>query len=105
EQVVVAKPMDSSLDPPTLSVNPDVVDGVFSWFMKSLEKTPNGEDRPDLRAMVMMANRLDKFEQMDWLVAKPEQVQDSMLVAVILGCSIDEHQHKKWTERLQQLMP
>ena len=105
EQVDDAKPRDASEETPALSVHPDDVDGVFSWCMKSLEKTPNGEDRPDLRAMVMMANRLDKFEQMDWLVAKPEQVQDSMLVAVILGCSIDEHQHKKWTERLQQLMP
>ena len=53
----------------------------------------------------MMANRLDMFEQMDWLVSNPEQVQDSMLVAVILGCSIDENQTKVWTERLQELMP
>lgn len=105
EQVDGAKPRDASEETPALSVHPDDVNGVFSWCMESLEKTPNGEDRPDLRAMVMMANRLDKFEQMDWLVGKPEQVQDSMLVAVILGCSIDEHQHKKWTERLQQLMP
>ena len=105
EQVDGAKPRDASEKTPALSVHPDDVNGVFSWCMESLEKTPNGEDRPDLRAMVMMANRLDKFEQMDWLVAKPEQVQDSMLVAVILGCSIDEHQHNEWTERLQQLMP
>ena len=105
EQVDGAKPRDASEETPALSVHPDDVNGVFSWCMESLEKTPNGEDRPDLRAMVMMANRLDKFEQMDWLVAKPEQVQDSMLVAVILGCSIDEHQHNEWTERLQQLMP
>ena len=73
--------------------------------MEHLDKTPNGEDRPDLRAMAMMANRLDMFEQMDWLVSNPEQVQDSMLVAVILGCSIDENQTKVWTERLQELMP
>jgi len=105
EQVDGAKPRDASEETPALSVHPDDVNCVFSWCMESLEKTPDGADRPDLRAMVMMANRLDKFEQMDWLVAKPEQVQDSMLVAVILGCSIDEHQHKEWTERLQQLMP
>jgi hypothetical protein len=52
-----------------------------------------------------MANRLGKFEQMDWLVSKPEQVQDSMLVAVVLGCPIDENRLEKWTERLKELMP
>jgi hypothetical protein len=105
EQVDEAKPRDASEETPTLSIHPDDVNGVFSWCMEHLDKTPNGEDRPDLRAMAMMANRLDMFEQMDWLVSNPEQVQDSMLVAVILGCSIDENQTKVWTERLQELMP
>ena len=73
--------------------------------MKSLDKTPQGEDRPDLRAMVMMANRLDKFDQMNWLINKSERVQDSMLVAVVLGCNIDEEVHMEWTKRLQELMP
>ena len=92
EQVDEAKPRDASEDTPTLSVHPDDVNGVFSWCMERLEKTANGEDRPDLRAMVMMANRLGRFEQMDWLTSNPERVQDSMLVAVILGCSLDEGQ-------------
>ncbi len=105
DQVDEAKPRDASEDTPPLSVHPDDINGVFSWCMERLDKTPNGEDRPDLRAMVMMANRLGQFEQMDWLVSKPELVQDSMLVAVILGCSLDENQTKAWTERLQELMP
>ena len=105
DQVDEAKPRDASEDTPPLSVHPDDINGVFSWCMECLDKTPNGEDRPDLRAMVMMANRLGQFEQMDWLVSKPELVQDSMLVAVILGCSLDENQTKAWTERLQELMP
>ena len=105
EQVDEAKPRDASEETPTLSVHPDDVNGVFSWCIESLDKTPNGEDRPDLRAMAMMANRLGKFETMDWLVSNPEQVQDSMLVAVILGCTLDENQLKVWTKRLQELMP
>ncbi|MDB3879221.1 hypothetical protein N9295_00040 [bacterium] len=105
EQVDEAKPRDASEDTPTLSVHPDDVNGVFSWCMERLEKTANGEDRPDLRAMVMMANRLGRFEQMDWLTSNPERVQDSMLVAVILGCSMDEGKKEAWTERLQELMP
>ena len=73
--------------------------------MENLDKTPRGEDRPDLRAMVMMANRLDKFEQMNWLIGQSELVQDSMLVAVVLGSNIDEELHMEWTKRLQELMP
>ena len=105
EQVDEAKPRDASEDTPTLSVHPDDVNGVFSWCMERLEKTANGEDRPDLRAMVMMANRLGRFEQMDWLTSNPERVQDSMLVDVILGCSMDEGKKEAWTELLQELMP
>ena len=28
-----------------------------------------------------------------------------MLVAVVLGCSLDDAQHLAWTERMQSLMP
>ena len=105
QQVEDAKPRDASEDTPELSVHPDDVNGVFSWCMEHLEKTPTGEDRPDLRAMVMMANRLNKFDQMEWLVTQPETVQDSMLIAVVLGCNIEESLHNQWTKRLQELMP
>jgi hypothetical protein len=105
KQVDTAKPRDASEEPPALSIHPDDVNGVFTWCMEHLEKTPTGQDRPDLRAMVMMAHRLDKFEQMDWLVSKPEQVHDSMLVAVVLGCTDGEELHNEWTKRLQELMP
>lgn len=104
-QVDEAKPRDASEETPTLSVHPDDVHGVFTWCMDNLDKTPRGEDRPDLRAMVMMANRLDKFDQMDWLIGQSELVQDSMLVAVVLGSNIDEELHMEWTKRLQELMP
>jgi len=105
QQVEDAKPRDASEDTPELSVHPDDVNGVFSWCMEHLEKTPTGEDRPDLRAMVMMANRLNKFDQMEWLVTQPEKVQDSMLIAVVLGCNIEESLNNQWTKRLQELMP
>ena len=105
KQVEDAKPRDASEDTPELSVHPDDVNGVFSWCMEHLEKSPSGDDRPDLRAMVMMANRLNEFDQMEWLVTQPETVQDSMLIAVVLGCNIEESLHNQWTKRLQELMP
>ena len=73
--------------------------------MNHLNKETSGEDRPDLRAMVMMAQRLDRLNEFDWLINEPDQVDDSMLVAVLLGCSLSEEQNAAWTERMQSLMP
>ena len=73
--------------------------------MNHLNKETSGEDRPDLRAMVMMAHRLDRLNEFDWLINEPDQVDDSMLVAVLLGCSLSEEQNAAWTERMQSLMP
>ena len=52
-----------------------------------------------------MAHRLDRLNEFDWLINEPDQVDDSMLVAVLLGCSLTEEQNAAWTERMQSLMP
>lgn len=105
QQVDESKPRDVGEKAPELNVHPDDVSGVFDWCVKHLEKHPTGHDRPDLRAMVMMAHRLDRLDEFSWLIDQPEAVEDSMLVAVVLGCSIDEDQNLAWTERMQSLMP
>ena len=104
-QVDESKPRDVGENAPELNVHPLDVLGVFQWCMEHLNKEPSGHDRPDLRAMIMMAHRLDRLDEFDWLIANPEKVDDSMLVAVILGCSINEEQNLAWTERMQSLMP
>ena len=105
QQVDESKPRDVGEKAPELNVHPDDVSGVFEWCVKHLEKQPTGHDRPDLRAMIMMAHRLDRLDEFSWLIDQPEAVEDSMLVAVVLGCSIDEEQNLAWTERMQSLMP
>jgi hypothetical protein len=105
DQVDSSKPRDAGENAPELSVHPLDVMGVFRWCMEHLNKEPSGHDRPDLRAMIMMAHRLDQLNEFDWLMSVPNDVDDSMLVAVILGCSLDEEQHLAWTERMQSLMP
>ena len=105
QQVDESKPRDVGDATPELNVHPADVSGVFDWCMKHLNKDHSGQDRPDLRAMVMMAHRLDRMNEFEWLIEEPQRVEDSMLVAVVLGCALNDEQHLAWTERMQSLMP
>ena len=105
QQVDDSKPRDVGDQLPELKVHNHDVEGVFNWCTEHLNRDLGGHDRPDLRAMIMMAHRLDRLNEYDWLLSQPAQVEDSMLVAVVLGCSLDDEQHLAWTERMQSLMP
>ena len=105
QQVDDSKPRDVGDQLPELKVHHQDVEGVFNWCTEHLNRDLGGHDRPDLRAMIMMAHRLDRLNEYDWLISQPTQVEDSMLVAVVLGCSLDDAQHLAWTERMQSLMP
>ena len=105
QQVDDSKPRDVGDQLPELKVHHQDVEGVFNWCTEHLNRDLGGHDRPDLRAMIMMAHRLDRLNEYDWLISQPTQVEDSMLVAVVLGCSLDDEQHLAWTERMQSLMP
>ncbi|MBJ13845.1 MAG: hypothetical protein CMB70_00545 [Euryarchaeota archaeon] len=105
QQVDDSKPRDVGDQLPELKVHHQDVEGVFNWCTEHLNRDLGGHDRPDLRAMIMMAHRLDRLNEYDWLLSQPAQVEDSMLVAVVLGCSLDDAQHLAWTERMQSLMP
>ena len=105
QQVDDSKPRDVGDEVPELKVHHQDVEGVFNWCTEHLNRDLGGHDRPDLRAMIMMAHRLDRLNEYDWLLSQPAQVEDSMLVAVVLGCSLDDEQHLAWTERMQSLMP
>ena len=58
QQVDESKPRDVGDATPELKVHPADVSGVFDWCMKHLNKDHSGQDRPDLRAMIMMATAL-----------------------------------------------
>ena len=105
QQVDESKPRNVGDATPELKVHPADVSGVFEWCLKHLNKEHSGQDRPDLRAMIMMAHRLDRMDDFDWLIEEPQRVEDSMLVAVVLGCALNDEQHLAWTERMQSLMP
>ena len=62
-----------------------------------------GEERPDLRTLVMLAKRLEKTDLFSDLLSKPNQVEDALLAA--LCASISEGEEAKiWTDRVTEIM-
>lgn len=102
-QVEEAKPLDLEDEPPTLSVHPDDIDGVFDWCVEHLEKGWGGPERPAVRAMLTLAHRLEKMERFATLMASPDQVQDPMLAAVAQACSSTPEETEAWGKRLAEL--
>ena len=62
----------------------------------------SGEERPDLRTLVMLAKRLDKTDLFSDLLSKPNQVEDALLAALCASISEDE-EAKIWTDRSLRL--
>lgn len=103
QQIENAKPRDAGEDLRELKVHPDDLTEVFEWCCANLPEKNTGDDRPDLRAMVSLAHRLDKMQQFDSLIQNPDEIEDPMLVAVVQNCITDEELKLRWNVRLATL--
>ena len=103
EQISQAKPRSATDDEPKYSAHIQDIEDVFMWCHSKLPKSNSGEQRPDLRAMVSIASKIDKMELFQELLSNPDDVEDSMLVAIIQACIVDEELRKKWNQRLTVL--
>ncbi|MBT4069772.1 MAG: hypothetical protein HOL72_06405 [Euryarchaeota archaeon] len=105
-QVDNSKPRDLDEDEPVLEVNPVDVAGVFNWCVSQLPKETLGEDRPDIRALISIAAKLECIEDVELfskLLDEPESVDDPMLAAICQAICKDEDKITKWASRLAQL--
>ena len=100
EQIAQAKPRSATDDEPKYIANIQDIEDVFMWCHSKLPESNSGEQRPDLRAMVSIASKIDKLDLFQELLSKPDDVEDSMLVAIIQACVVDEELRKKWNQRL-----
>ena len=100
EQISQAKPRSATDDEPKYNAHIQDIEDVFMWCHSKLPKSNSGEQRPDLRAMVSIASKIDKMELFQELLSNPDDVEDSMLVAIIQACIVDEDLRKKWNQRL-----
>ena len=102
-QVDKAKPRSVEDNEPVLSVHPEDIKGVYDWCCKQLPESTAGEDRPDLRAMLTLAHRLDRMETFEALLNNPDGIEDPMLAAVAQSCIDDEVLKEAWGVRLATL--
>lgn len=102
-QVDEAKPRSVEDDEPVLSVHPEDIKGVYDWCCAQLPESMAGSDRPDLRAMLTLAHRLDRMETFEVLLNNPDGIEDPMLAAVAQSCIDDEVLKEAWGVRLATL--
>ena len=103
EQVKNAKPRSADESEPILKVNSKDIDDIFSWCHSMLPESHSGEQRPDLRAMVSIAAKINKLELFAKLLENPDDIEDSMLVAIVQACIEDDELKSKWNQRLTVL--
>ncbi|MDG1546381.1 MAG: hypothetical protein P8Q55_03225 [Candidatus Poseidoniaceae archaeon] len=105
-QVENSEPRNLDEEAPKLEVNPLDIAGVFNWCVSQLPKDTLGEDRPDLRALISIAAKLECIEDVELfrkLLAEPESVEDPMLAAICQAICKDEDGITSWASRLAQL--
>jgi len=103
DQIMDAKPLSAGETAPVLQVHPDDVNGVLEWCIENTVEGYSGVERPDLRALVMLAKRLDRSELFSDLLKSPNDVEDAMLAALCASISEGE-QADLWTGRVTEIM-
>ncbi len=103
EQVKKAKPRSADESEPVLNVNVKDINDIFSWCHSMLPESHSGEQRPDLRAMVSIAAKINKLDLFTKLLENPDDIEDSMLVAIVQACIEDDELKSKWNQRLTVL--
>ena len=103
DQIMDAKPLSVGESTPVLQVNPDDINGVLEWCVENTQQGFAGEDRPDLRALLMLAKRLNREDLFSELLESPQVVEDAMLAA--LCASISEGDAAEvWTSKVTEIL-
>lgn len=103
DQIMDAKPLSVGDKAPILQVHPDDVNGVFEWCVENTEEGYSGQDRPDLRALLMLAKRLQRENLFSELLSSPSVVEDAMLAALCASASEGE-MAETWTKRVTEIL-
>ena len=90
EQVENAGPRNIDDPEPLLEVNPSDVGGVFEWCIENLDEGVSGENRVDLRAMLQLAHRLDRMEDVSFVIEQRDDIDDEILITMLDSLSEEE---------------
>ncbi len=103
DQVMLAKPLSAGEEPTLLRVNSSDVHGVLEWCVQNVGQDFSGDERPDLRTLILLAKKLEKIDLFDNLLSNPNHVQDALLAAMC--ASVSEGSSKEtWTNRVTEIM-
>ena len=103
DQILDAGPLSAGDEPPILQVNSSDVNGVLDWCIENTHSGFSGQERPDLRALVMLANRLKRNDLFTDLLNSPQEVDDAMLAALCASIS-DGELADVWSKRVSDIM-
>tara|TARA_Y100000996_G_scaffold414485_1_gene405513 strand:- start:17 stop:1045 length:1029 start_codon:yes stop_codon:yes gene_type:complete len=103
DQISEHKPRTVGEEAPVLRVNPTDVNGVLDWCIENTQQGYNGEERPDLRALVMLAKRIDRTDAFTELLSNPSKVEDALLAALCASISTGVDA-VAWTDRVTEIM-
>ncbi len=103
DQVAESKPLSAGESAPILQVHPEDIFGVLEWCIENTQEGYSGGERPDLRALVMLAKRLERTELFADLLSSPNEVEDALLAALCASIS-EGDSATSWTERVSEIM-
>ena len=103
DQIIDSKPPTIEESTPTLQVHSDDINGVLEWCIEHTHEGYSGQERPDLRALMLLTKKLERTELFSELLSSPNEVEDAMLAALCASVSVGD-QASLWTQRVTDIM-
>ncbi len=90
EQAEQAAPRSIDEPEPLIEVNPSDVSGVFEWCIENLDEGVSGENRVDLRAILQLAHRINRMDDISFIFTQRENINDEILIELIDSLNEEE---------------
>lgn len=103
DQIITAKPLSAGEDQVVLQVHPDDLTGVLSWCVENVGTDYSGSERPDLRTLLLLSQKLGQTEKFSNLLSNPEVVEDALLAAICASI-FEGNEKQRWTNRVTEIM-
>jgi len=103
DQIITAKPLSAGEEQVVLQVHPDDLTGVLSWCVENVGTDYSGSERPDLRTLLLLSQKLGQTEKFSSLLSNPEVVEDALLAAICASI-FEGNEKQRWTNRVTEIM-
>lgn len=101
EQVEAAGPRSAGEEAPVAKVQRQEAEAVLEWCSGACGTDLSGQERPELRAVALLASRYDRLDLIEHMLGSSELVEDPMLCAVMQH--VEPEAAASWTARMSAL--